>query len=396
MTSLARQSQGLNSKKQRTLREPQLRVPWLISAWCLAFAFVQPPLRVTAQATAKIPPAAIGDGCLLRRSNSSAASAVSIATGLTHEGSCKQDDSPAKCCQANNTGSVTWPPQSPKAFLLGGSLHEKVTGPRPTAPAVNWMLIRSDTQGHVDVQGNRSLNQATNTHTGSAAGHLNLTIDAANRVTLTWNSINPPTDLASLASYHGLAHETSPGQFIVTNQASNHSEGLIDITVASYPGSIHKPCGMLMYHYKYRLQNVWPSDGAIIQEVSYYKSIVPCAKWRFFVKSNQEGASQIRLERLDHYFEAFPTIERGQREDDHPDGVDAAPPEHVADHAGGEEEGGQGEGVGVDHPLQIAEVGVQRGLDRRQCDVDDRHVQQQHERAHTHCDQGPPLAIHRC
>ena len=70
-----------------------------------------------------------------------------------------------------------------------------------------------------------------------------------------------------------------------------------------------------MYRYKYQLQNVWPSDGAIIQEVSYYKSIVPCAKWGFLVKSNQEGASQIRLERLDHYYEAFPTIERGQRED---------------------------------------------------------------------------------
>ena len=70
-----------------------------------------------------------------------------------------------------------------------------------------------------------------------------------------------------------------------------------------------------MYRYKYQLQNDFLSDGAIIQEVSYYKSIVPCAKWGFLVKSNQEGASQIRLERLDHYYEAFPTIERGQRED---------------------------------------------------------------------------------
>jgi hypothetical protein len=238
-----------------------------------------------------------------------------MATGLAIEGSCRQNDSPAGCCQTNNANSVTWPPQSPEAVLLGGSLHEKVTGSRATAPAVDWMLIRSDTHGHVDVQGSRSLNQATNTPAGLAAGHLNLTIDAAKRVNLTWNSINRPTCRASLASYLRLAHETSPGQFIDTNQASNQAEGLIDVTVASYPGSIHKPCGKLMYRYKYQLQNVWPSDGAIIQEVSYYKSIVPCAKWGFLVKSNQEGASQIRLERLDHYYEAFPTIERGQRED---------------------------------------------------------------------------------
>ena len=29
--------------------------------------------------------------------------------------------------------------------------------------------------------------------------------------------------------------------------------------------------------------------------------------------------------------------------------------EHVADHPGGEQEGGQGEGVGVDHPLEVGE-----------------------------------------
>ena len=116
-----------------------------------------------------------------------------MATGLAIEGSCRQNDSPAGCCQTNNANSVTWPPQSPEAVLLGGSLHEKVTGSRPTAPAVDWMLIRSDTQGHVDVQGSRSLNQATNTPAGLAAGHLNLTIDAAKRVNLTWNSINRPT-----------------------------------------------------------------------------------------------------------------------------------------------------------------------------------------------------------
>ena len=236
MTSLARQSEGLSSKKQRARWEPQRRVPWLISAWCMAFAFLQPPPRVTVQATAKIPPAAIGDGCLPPWSNSPAASAASMATGLAIEGSCRQNDSPAGCCQTNNANSVTWPPQSPEAVLLGGSLHEKVTGSRPTAPAVDWMLIRSDTQGHVDVQGSRSLNQATNTPAGLAAGHLNLTIDAAKRVNLTWNSINRPTCRASLASYLRLAHETSPGQFIDTNQASNQAEGAIDITVASYPG----------------------------------------------------------------------------------------------------------------------------------------------------------------
>ena len=65
MTSLARQSEGLSSKKQRARWEPQRRVPWLISAWCMAFAFLQPPPRVTAQATAKILPLPLAMGVCL-------------------------------------------------------------------------------------------------------------------------------------------------------------------------------------------------------------------------------------------------------------------------------------------------------------------------------------------
>ena len=53
-----------------------------------------------------------------------------------------------------------------------------------------------------------------------------------------------------------------------------------------------------------------------------------------------------------------PQAREDSGEDDQTDGVDAAPTEHVADHAGGEQEGGQGEGVGVDHPLEIGEGGV--------------------------------------
>ena len=47
------------------------------------------------------------------------------------------------------------------------------------------------------------------------------------------------------------------------------------------------------------------------------------------------------------------TDQRGQGEHAKPDGEDDAAPEHVAHHAGGEEERRQRQGVGVDHPLQV-------------------------------------------
>ena len=86
--------------------------------------------------------------------------------------------------------------------------------------------------------------------------------------------------------------------------------------------------------------------------------------------------------------------QRRGREDDQADGVDAPAAEDVADHAGGEQEGGQGQGVGVDHPLEIGEGGVERLLDVGERHVDHGDVQQQHEGAGADGDQRPPLAVH--
>ena len=77
-----------------------------------------------------------------------------------------------------------------------------------------------------------------------------------------------------------------------------------------------------------------------------------------------------------------------------PIGEDAPAPEPVAERAGGEQEGGEGQRVGVDDPLQAREAGVEVALDVGQGDVDDRDVEQQHERRDETSEQGPPLALH--
>ena len=52
--------------------------------------------------------------------------------------------------------------------------------------------------------------------------------------------------------------------------------------------------------------------------------------------------------------------QRGDGEDDQADGEDLAPPVDVARHAGGQQEGGQRQRVGVHDPLQVREARVQR------------------------------------
>ena len=85
--------------------------------------------------------------------------------------------------------------------------------------------------------------------------------------------------------------------------------------------------------------------------------------------------------------------QRRQGEEGQSAGEDLAATVNVADDPGGEEEGGQRQGVGIDHPLQVGEGGVQRTLDVRQGHVHDRDVEQQHEDGGTDRDQGPPLAF---
>jgi len=86
--------------------------------------------------------------------------------------------------------------------------------------------------------------------------------------------------------------------------------------------------------------------------------------------------------------------QRGDGEDPQPDDEYAPAAEPVGQRPRGEDERGEREGVGVDHPLQVGEVGVQRALDLRQRDVHDRDVEQEHERRDANRDQGPPLAVH--
>ena len=85
--------------------------------------------------------------------------------------------------------------------------------------------------------------------------------------------------------------------------------------------------------------------------------------------------------------------ERGGREDDQPDGEDLAPPVDVADDARGEQEGGESQRVRVDDPLQVGEARVERLLNVGQRHVDDRDVEQEHERRRADGDQGPPFSV---
>ena len=65
----------------------------------------------------------------------------------------------------------------------------------------------------------------------------------------------------------------------------------------------------------------------------------------------------------------------------------------VAHHAGGQQEGGERQRVGVHHPLQVGEARVQRPLDVGQRHVHDRDVEQEHEGGRADGDQGPPFAV---
>ena len=87
--------------------------------------------------------------------------------------------------------------------------------------------------------------------------------------------------------------------------------------------------------------------------------------------------------------------EGGEGEEAEPEREDAAAAQAVAERAGGEQEGGEHQRVGVDDPLQAGEARAEVPLDVGQGDVDDRDVQQQHERRDRAEDEGPPFALHR-
>ena len=69
---------------------------------------------------------------------------------------------------------------------------------------------------------------------------------------------------------------------------------------------------------------------------------------------------------------------RGQREHRDADSEDLAPAEQVAQRPAGQQQRGQRQGVGLDHPLHVDERGVEGRLQRRQRDVHDRAVDERH------------------
>jgi hypothetical protein len=89
-----------------------------------------------------------------------------------------------------------------------------------------------------------------------------------------------------------------------------------------------------------------------------------------------------------------PAEQRGEGEEPDPDHEQPAAAEPVGQRAHGQGEGGEGQRVRVDDPLQPGEVGVEFLLDVRERDVDDGDVEQQHERRQTDREQAPPLPLH--
>ena len=75
---------------------------------------------------------------------------------------------------------------------------------------------------------------------------------------------------------------------------------------------------------------------------------------------------------------------RADGERDQPGGEDGAAAAAVGERARRQQRRGERERVGVDDPLQLREARVQVGPDRRQRDVDDGHVEQQHRRGRRH------------
>ena len=68
------------------------------------------------------------------------------------------------------------------------------------------------------------------------------------------------------------------------------------------------------------------------------------------------------------------------------------PAEAVGEAAGGEQQAGEDEHVRVDDPLELARGRVQRALEGRQRDVEDRVVERDHEQTETEHRESPPAA----
>jgi len=98
-----------------------------------------------------------------------------------------------------------------------------------------------------------------------------------------------------------------------------------------------------------------------------------CAKALHAARRDQ--ARRIRRQR---------TGERGRGEDHKPRHEDAPGAQAVAERTGGQDEGGKGDGVGVDHPLQFGDAAAERGRDAGERGVHDGHVKLHHAIAEAH------------
>ena len=83
---------------------------------------------------------------------------------------------------------------------------------------------------------------------------------------------------------------------------------------------------------------------------------------------------------------------RGDREHGQPEHENPPAPEQVRRPAAEQQEAAEGQGVGVDDPLQVGLGEVQRGLDRGQRDVHDRGVEHDHELGGAQQDQSAPAS----
>ena len=83
--------------------------------------------------------------------------------------------------------------------------------------------------------------------------------------------------------------------------------------------------------------------------------------------------------------------QRRDREKDEADDEHALAAEEVGQGTGGEEHRREHQRIGVHHPLQVGEAGVQLALDVRQRDVHHRDVEQQHERRQADGEKRPAL-----
>ncbi len=84
--------------------------------------------------------------------------------------------------------------------------------------------------------------------------------------------------------------------------------------------------------------------------------------------------------------------QRGQAEDAQTADVGTPVAEAVREGTRGQQQGGEHQGIAVDHPLQRGEGSAEVGSHARQCDIHDRHIHQQDDGAQADRRQGPPFA----